>query len=135
MHHADQPSGLVLDDADAKMLVPHGVYADGGSSQVREDGGPGCVAEEGGGVADAKLVGQQAEVVDVGFVGGRVTDGADKDKAGLDVVGVVFFKVVEEAREGAQDERMVLFGTELRDVEDYGFTGGFRVCVNGDARL
>ena len=48
---------------------------------MRLDGWPGSVAEEGGLVADAKLVGEQAEVVDVGFVWAGVADGADEDKA------------------------------------------------------
>ena len=48
MHDADQAGGLVLDDADAEVLVPHGVDADGGFVQMLEDGGPAGVAEEGG---------------------------------------------------------------------------------------
>ena len=69
MDDADQTGGLVLDDADAEVLVPHGVDADGGFVQMLEDGGPAGVAEEGGVVADVEFVGEEAEVVNVGFVG------------------------------------------------------------------
>jgi hypothetical protein len=50
---------------------------------MRQDGGPARVADEGGVVADAELVSQQAEVIDVRLVGARVTDGADEDQLGL----------------------------------------------------
>lgn len=82
MDDADEPRGLVLHDADAEVLVPHGVDADGGCGEVGEDGWPAGVADEGCVVADVQLVGEEAQVVDVGFVWAGVADGADEDEAG-----------------------------------------------------
>ncbi|KAL8831185.1 MAG: hypothetical protein Q9170_005413, partial [Blastenia crenularia] len=83
--------GLVFDDTDAKVFVPHAIRADGGGAEVGEDGGPGGVGDEGDVVFDLEFVGQEAEVVDAGGVVG-VTDGADEAGKGAKEKGMVFLR-------------------------------------------
>lgn len=145
VHHADQARSLVLDDADAEVLVPHSVSADGGGAQVRQDRRPAGVADEGGVVPDAQLVRQEAQVVDVRLVRAGVPDGADQDEFGGRLrlllgcrrcgFGVLVADVVEEAGEGAEDQRVVLFRAELRDVQDGGFADLLALQVHLDRGL
>ena len=78
--HGNEPRGLVLDDADAEVLVPHGVDAERAAPQLRQDRGPAGVGDEVDGVAQVQFVREQPQLVDAGCVVG-VADGADEDEA------------------------------------------------------
>lgn len=99
---------------------------------MRQDGRPARVADEGGMVADAELVGQQAEVIDVGFVGAGVTDGTHEDQfwLGEGGRGGVLLPLTEEAGERTQDQRVVFLGPELGDIKDDGFPAALRVLID-----
>jgi hypothetical protein len=49
--------------------------------------------------------------------------------------GGVLLAFVKEASERAQDERVVLLGPELSDIQDDGFPAALRVLIDKDSRL
>lgn len=133
---AQQAGRLILDDADAKVFVPHCVDADAGRAEAREDGGPGGVELEGDVLCDVEFVREEAERVDVRLVG-RVADGADQEEVRLLLYCRRACRLVllQELGKRSQHQLVILLRPKLRNVEERGRALRFGRGIDGDLAL
>lgn len=123
---------MILDHADAKVLIPHPVDANGACLQVIQDLRPLGVDDEFDTFFD--LLRLEAELVNTLLIR-VVAHRADKDQFGLWLeLGEVLVRF-EEGAESIDDHLMALFGSELRDVEQVAGASLFACFVHWDLLL